>query len=237
MKRHFTSADSVGENPTYRIKLERKKTRKGVRKINVRISSRTTAATLKAIAEALHKTFWYQRTVPEGAKGPIVYEFSRREVLMELFGDGTLAQVHLLLRRTLGPNPEYRFFICNAPSHVRLKTLVWLSGMRWAIEQVFGEGKTELGMDHYEVRKRTGWHHHMMACMVTLLFLLHLMVRLEKKAPQLTLSQTRILIQHLVPLLVLTVEQLLEKVRHSQCRNHAARKSHAKKKLELYASL
>jgi SRSO17 transposase len=33
-----------------------------------------------------------------------------------------------------------------------------LSGLRWAVEQCFEEGKTELGMDHYEVRKYAGWH-------------------------------------------------------------------------------
>jgi hypothetical protein len=32
---------------------------------------------------------------------------------------------------------------------------VSLSSVRWAIEQCFTEGKTELGMDHYEVRKYT----------------------------------------------------------------------------------
>jgi len=33
---------------------------------------------------------------------------------------------------------------------------VWLSGIRWAIEQCFEEAKTELGMDHYELRKYNG---------------------------------------------------------------------------------
>jgi SRSO17 transposase len=30
---------------------------------------------------------------------------------------------------------------------------VWLSSVRWAIEQSFEEAKRELGMDHDEVRK------------------------------------------------------------------------------------
>jgi len=40
-----------------------------------------------------------------------------------------------------------------------LSTFVWLSGLRWAVEQCCEEGKTELGMAHYEVRKYVGWHH------------------------------------------------------------------------------
>ena len=37
--------------------------------------------------------------------------------------------------------------------NTRLKIFIWLSGIRWAIEQCFEETKTELGVDHYEVRK------------------------------------------------------------------------------------
>jgi SRSO17 transposase len=37
-----------------------------------------------------------------------------------------------------------------------LSTFVWLSGLRWAVEQCFEEGKTELGMAHYEVRTYAG---------------------------------------------------------------------------------
>ena len=51
------------------------------------------------------------------------------------------------------------------------RTFVWLSGLRWAIEQCFEEGKTELGMAHYEVRKYPGWHHHMLMTMLAHFFL------------------------------------------------------------------
>ena len=39
---------------------------------------------------------------------------------------------------------------------MRLKTFVWLSGIHWAVVQCLEEAKTELGMDHYEVRKYGG---------------------------------------------------------------------------------
>ena len=54
-----------------------------------------------------------------------------------------------------------------------LRVFVWLSGVRWAIEQGFEETKTELGMAHYELRKYTGWHHHMLTCMLAHFFLWH----------------------------------------------------------------
>jgi hypothetical protein len=133
------------------------------------------------LAGNINDYFWYRRKVSEGTKGPIVYEYTRRQIIISA---GGLPQqtVWLLIRRTLEDEPQYSFFISNASASTRLKTLVWLSGLRWAIEQCFEETKSELGMDHYEVRKYTGWHHHMLTCMLAHFFLWHLKIRLGKKS-------------------------------------------------------
>lgn len=136
---------------------------------------------VRDLAGSINNYFWYRRTVSEGAKGPIVYEFTRRQVILS--GDGLPQKtVWLLVRRTIGDNPEYSYFISNAPSSVSFRTLIWLSGLRWGIEQCFEEAKTELGMDHYEVRKYPGWQHHMLTCMMAHFFLWHLKIRMEKKS-------------------------------------------------------
>ena len=136
---------------------------------------------INELGRNINDYFWYRRKVSEGAKGPIVYEYTRRRVILSAAG---LPQktVWLLIRRTLDNDPKYSYFISNASSSTRLKTLVWLSGLRWAIEQCFEETKTELGMDHYEVRKFTGWHHHILTCMLAHFFLWHLKIRLGKKS-------------------------------------------------------
>jgi len=136
---------------------------------------------VSTLAQNINDYFWYRRQVSEGTKGPIVYEFTRRKVIMSNAG---LPQkpVWLLIRRTIEDNPTFSFFICNASAGTKLKTLVWLSGMRWAIEQCFEETKSELGMDHYEVRKFMGWHHHILTCMLAHFFLWHLKIRLGKKS-------------------------------------------------------
>jgi SRSO17 transposase len=136
---------------------------------------------VEELAHNINDYFWYRRTVSEGTKGPIVYEFTRRRVILSAAGLPNKT-VWLLIRRTLGDDPQYSYFISNASSSARLKTLVWLSGLRWAIEQCFEETKTELGMDHYEVRKYPGWHHHILTCMLAHFFLWHLKIRLGKKS-------------------------------------------------------
>jgi len=133
------------------------------------------------LAKNINDYFWYRRKVSEGTQGPIIYEYTRRQVILSAAG---LPQktVWLLIRRTLDDEPQYSFFISNASTSTRLKTLIWLSGLRWAIEQCFEETKSELGMDHYEVRKFPGWHHHMLTCMLAHFFLWHLKIRLGKKS-------------------------------------------------------
>lgn len=126
-------------------------------------------------------TFWYRRTVSEGTKVPITYEFARRRV--PLCKESQPAQtVGLVIKRTCGADPTYWYYISNAPVSTPLSCLVWLSGMRWAIEQCFGEAKTELGMAHYELRKYAGWQHPMMTCMLAHFFLWHVKIRLGEKS-------------------------------------------------------
>ena len=136
---------------------------------------------VEELGKNINDYFWYRREVSEGTKGPIVYEFTRRRIIVSAAG---LPQrtVWLLIRRTIGNDPQYSYFISNASTSTRLKVLVWLSGLRWAIEQCFEETKTELGMDHYEVRKFTGWHHHILTCMLAHFFLWHLKIRMGKKS-------------------------------------------------------
>jgi SRSO17 transposase len=133
------------------------------------------------IAKRLPETCWYRRTVSEGTKGPIVYEFTKRQVTLCREGRPDRA-VWLVLKRTVGAEPLYWYYISNAPLSTRLPTFVWLSSVRWAIEQCFEEAKTELGMDHYEVRKHPGWHHHMLICMLAHFFLWHVKIRLGEKS-------------------------------------------------------
>ncbi len=144
--------------------------------------------------------FWYRRKVSEGTKGTSEYEFTKRRIILSNNG---LPQkmLWLIIRRTIEDQLVYKYYLSNAPPSAKLSLFVWLSGIRWAIEQCFEETKSELGMDHYEVRKYTAWHHHILTCMLAHFFLWHLKIRLgKKKAPSITLSQPRVLLEVVLPL-------------------------------------
>ena len=162
------------EDKTYRSKG-------AVRSKRAVVAPHSAPRSVAAVAASLPMASWYQRTVSEGTKGPIAYAFARQRVT--LCKDGLPERtVWLVIKWTLGAEPTYSYYISNAPASTPLRTFVWLSGLRWAVEQCFEEGKTELGLDQYEVRKYPGWHHHMLMTMLAHFFLWHLKLRLGKKS-------------------------------------------------------
>ena len=163
------------EDKPYRYKGE-------VRSKPVVVGPYPAARTVAALAASLPASSWYQRRVLEGTKGPIEYAFARKRVTLckEGLPDRT---VWLVIKRTLGAEPSYSYSMSNAPASTPLRTFVWLSGVRWAVEQCFEECKTELGMAHDEVRNYPGWHHHILSTMLAHFFLWRLKVRLGEKSP------------------------------------------------------
>lgn len=164
------------EDKTYKYQGE-------VRSTRIVVQPALEPRTVATLAASLPASSWYRRKVSEGTKGPIEYEFARRRVT--LCKDGLPDRtVWLVIKRTLGAEPSYFYYMSNAPASTPLGLFVWLSGVRWAVEQCFEEGKTELGMAQYEVRQYPGWHHHMLTTMLAHFFLWRLKVRLGEKSPR-----------------------------------------------------
>ena len=71
----------------------------------------------------------------------------------------------LLVRRSLSDG-QRAYFTTWCPAGTSLQTLVQVEGRRWAIEEAFETGKTELGLDHNETRSWHGWHRHVSLVML-----------------------------------------------------------------------
>jgi len=194
-------------------------------------SSEKSPLTFEEFAKNLHRHFWYKRKVSEGTKGPIEYEFTKRQIVLAKEGL-PWKRVCLIVKRTLEDTPTYSYYVSNAPVHTRLKTFVWLSGCRWSIEQCFRETKNELGMDHYEVRKYPGWQHHILSCILAHFFLWHVKLTLQEDAPLLTLPQLRLLLKNVLPMKNFPTEEIIQLVRWIEEKNHRAYLSHRKQKLQ-----
>ena len=90
------------------------------------------------------------------------------------------SSVWLFLRRTTDGQMKYAF--SNAPEDTPLSELCKAATMRWPIEQCFQDGKSQVGMDHYEHRSWPAWHRHMTYVFLALHFLLRLRIRFKKNS-------------------------------------------------------
>ena len=66
---------------------------------------------------------------------------------------------------------DFKYYLSNAPETVALAEMAWVGCLRWTIEEDFELAKGEVGLDHYEVTKYRGWHHHITLGLLALAFL------------------------------------------------------------------
>lgn len=123
---------------------------------------------------------WHYYQIQEGAKGPLIAAFAFVRVVGVRDGLPGPDQ-WLVLRRSLGERGQLKTYLSNAPASTSHTTLVRKSGMRWPVEATLLECKSEVGMDHYEVRSWVGWHHHMTMTLLAHHFLVRQRCRLGEK--------------------------------------------------------
>ena len=114
---------------------------------------------------------WQTYHVKDSHKGPMVWRAKRIAVWLQ-DADGLPTRAHHLLVAYNVLEPErLKYFISNAPEHTLVQTLLLVALSRWKIERMFEDGKGELGMDHFEVRKFQSIQRHLILSCVSYLFL------------------------------------------------------------------
>lgn len=123
------------------------------------------AATVKTVSTAWPASAWQRLAVHDGEKGPIEYDWAAVRVVdsrQRLPAD----DVWLLARRSVTDPSEVAWYLSNAPLEISLATLAHVASTRFVIEQLFGEAKDDVGLDHYEVRSWPAWHRHITLAML-----------------------------------------------------------------------
>jgi SRSO17 transposase len=118
------------------------------------------------VIDRLAAQAWTTISVGAGAKGPRVYQWARAAI-RPLAGPG----YWLLARRGLSDPTEIAYYLAAAPPRTPLRELARVAGVRWAIEETFQTAKSEVGLDHYQVRRWPGWYRHITLAMLAHAFL------------------------------------------------------------------
>jgi SRSO17 transposase len=107
---------------------------------------------------ALPADAWQRLSAGDGEKGPRLYDWYRLPLVPPL-QEGF--ERWCLVRRSLSDPTDRQAYVVFAPEGTALQELVRVAGRRWTIEVAFEVAKGEVGLDHYEVRRWTGWYRHM----------------------------------------------------------------------------
>lgn len=132
------------------------------------------------LVASLPKDAWRRVSVGEGSQGPGVYEYACVWVNFSEQGMSGPRE-RLLVRRSIGQEPELKYHRAFAPKEVPLEKLTQVRGFRFSVEEDIKSGKGECGLDEYETRGWVGWHHHTALAMLALAFLSLQKVRLGEK--------------------------------------------------------
>jgi len=128
---------------------------------------------------------WQAYHVKDGRKGPMVWKAKRIYVWLQDENGLPSRPHHLLVAYNVLEPEKIKYFISNAPEDTPVETLLLVAFSRWKIERMLEDGKGELGMDHFEVRKFQSIRRHLILSCVSYLFLaeFHRAHRGEKPGP------------------------------------------------------
>src|SRR6266568_1732620 len=195
---------------------------------------------------------WTHLTVRDGEKGPVEIEMVRRRVQTRIERKRTGPEEWLVVTRqpladdrTLGPRASraatdqdacYRYHYSLSPTCVSegeleepsLSELARVIKAGAYIEASFKRGKSEVGMDAYQVRTWEGWHHHMVLSLMAMWFLIGETHRGQQVTPALTLPQVRYGLSLLLLEVFYTpgVDSICRQVQRQLLRNESARFYH-----------
>ncbi|MCF1512746.1 IS701 family transposase [Streptomyces glomeratus] len=128
-----------------------------------------------ALATGHGRQAFTEVTWREGSRGPMrshflalrvrpagvrVRRLARAATARDGCWDGVLPEVTLLVEWPEGAEAPTGYWLTNLPASTAVAELVRLAKIRWRIEHDYRELKHGLGLDHFEGRSWTGWHHH-----------------------------------------------------------------------------
>lgn len=138
---------------------------------------RSSPVSARALAHRLPASAWRRIEWGQGTKGPLVMELARLRV--EVCSPDPHREDHRLI-----PSGEVGWLVFERRTNETKTYMLWdlddlslreqarLIRARWPIEQGYQQMKEELGLDHFEGRTWTGWHHHVTMVAIAHAFLM-----------------------------------------------------------------
>lgn len=116
----------------------------------------------------------------KGTKQDLSARFALRRIVPaydQCYGMENREPLWLLIEWRDGDTEPANYFLSSLSSRMSKKKLIRLAMQRWRTERVYEDLKGELGLDHYEGRRYSGWNHHVSVALSCYAFIIAERVR------------------------------------------------------------
>jgi SRSO17 transposase len=158
-------------------------------------------------------TAWQRVILRDSTRGKLTVEALNQRVWL---WDGEEAAAHcwhLTVRREIIAPNEIKFTLSNAAAETPLERLAFMQGQRFWVERSFQDAKSTCGMADYQVRRWSGWHHHIAMVMIAMLFMAEERIARRDTEPLLSCADIVALLKHFLPKAAVTREDVIEQMR------------------------
>ena len=155
--------------------------RKKYPRLKVKNNPRVEVRNIVRYSPAIRGLKWQDYYVKDGSKGPMVWQVKHMTVYLADEHGLPSQPYHLLVARNALDHRQIKYFISNAPPGTSTEILLRVAFTRWIIERAFEDSKTELGMDHFEVRKFRSIQRHLILSCLSHVFLSEFSLRYRGK--------------------------------------------------------
>lgn len=125
---------------------------------------------LAAHSPVMYRQPWQRFRIKDTDKGPIVWEAKVASFQLSVQGKPSRPLLLMVARNVLDLG-EVKYFVSNAPANTPPAELLRVGFGRYPVERCFEDDKTEIGLDHFEVRNYRSLERHLILSAVSLLFL------------------------------------------------------------------
>jgi SRSO17 transposase len=209
------------EEPT--IYLPEKKGVKG--RSPTKLQSKEQSVRVDEYVKNLPNESWQKVRIRKGAKGWLTGWIHVKEVMV-WDGEETQARKRtLIVRKSIDNKEEIKYSLSNGSmKQYSIEKFAYFQGQRYWVERDFKNGKSELGMSDYQVRKWLGWHHHHAIVFMAMLFMLQERIDHEIEYPLMSLRDARIIVTTLIAQTILESEPEMQRQLRLMEKRHCKRK-------------
>lgn len=134
----------------------------------------------------------------------------------------------IVIRKTIGKQGEIvdtKYSLSNGTLEEHsVEDFAFFQAQRYWVERNFDDGKNELGMSDYQVRKWKGWHHHHAIVLMAMLFLLKEQIDKEVEYPLMSLRDARKMVIVLIAQAIIEPQSMVNQEINRMKNRHFKRK-------------